>query len=313
MTHDSFRPSPARTLPPRTPANRLVRAAALLFVPPVAAVWLWRSRRLPKAAKVALTVFCVLGTFYWIGVLTGPPKKDQPVAAPAATPTTAATTTPAAAPAPAETPAPTATPVATGTPHPIVMPEVGGRTAADARTLLLVAGIATDRVHEVSRYQDLPLPAEHAAWTACATELPPGSPLSPATETTLRLVRPGATCPADGQQALYADERNDPASPTHQGASTGTGTGAGTGGTGGGSTGSTGGGTSGGSSGTTTGGTSGGSSGGASGGEGGSGGGSAYYKNCTEVKAAGKAPLHRGDPGYRAGLDRDNDGVACER
>jgi hypothetical protein len=30
------------------------------------------------------------------------------------------------------------------------------------------------------------------------------------------------------------------------------------------------------------------------------------------VRAAGKAPLYRGDPGYRAGLDRDDDGVACE-
>jgi competence protein ComEC len=36
------------------------------------------------------------------------------------------------------------------------------------------------------------------------------------------------------------------------------------------------------------------------------------YKNCTEVKAAGKAPLLRGDPGYSSKLDRDNDGVACE-
>ena len=41
-------------------------------------------------------------------------------------------------------------------------------------------------------------------------------------------------------------------------------------------------------------------------------GGSAYYKNCTEVRAAGKAPLYRGQPGYASHLDRDNDGVACE-
>jgi hypothetical protein len=41
-------------------------------------------------------------------------------------------------------------------------------------------------------------------------------------------------------------------------------------------------------------------------------GGSVYYKNCSAVRAAGKAPLHRGDPGYRSGLDRDDDGVACE-
>ncbi len=40
--------------------------------------------------------------------------------------------------------------------------------------------------------------------------------------------------------------------------------------------------------------------------------GSAYYKNCTEARAAGAAPLYRGDPGYRIGLDRDHDGIACE-
>jgi Excalibur calcium-binding domain len=37
-----------------------------------------------------------------------------------------------------------------------------------------------------------------------------------------------------------------------------------------------------------------------------------YYRNCAAARAAGVAPLHRGDPGYRAGLDRDGDGVACE-
>jgi hypothetical protein len=38
----------------------------------------------------------------------------------------------------------------------------------------------------------------------------------------------------------------------------------------------------------------------------------AYYKNCTAAKAAGAAPVHRGDPGYGSHLDRDGDGVACE-
>lgn len=37
-----------------------------------------------------------------------------------------------------------------------------------------------------------------------------------------------------------------------------------------------------------------------------------YYKSCAAAKAAGAAPLRRGDPGYRSGLDRDGDGVACE-
>jgi micrococcal nuclease len=39
---------------------------------------------------------------------------------------------------------------------------------------------------------------------------------------------------------------------------------------------------------------------------------SVHYNNCTEVKKAGKAPLHRGDPGYASKLDRDHDGIACE-
>ncbi|MGW0047099.1 DUF1524 domain-containing protein [Nocardia cyriacigeorgica] len=39
---------------------------------------------------------------------------------------------------------------------------------------------------------------------------------------------------------------------------------------------------------------------------------SVYYANCAAARAAGAAPLHRGDPGYSAKLDRDNDGVACE-
>ncbi|MFH8836130.1 excalibur calcium-binding domain-containing protein [Streptomyces sp. NPDC017868] len=42
------------------------------------------------------------------------------------------------------------------------------------------------------------------------------------------------------------------------------------------------------------------------------GGGSAYYKNCDAVRAAGKAPIYAGQPGYRSGLDRDGDGKACD-
>lgn len=36
------------------------------------------------------------------------------------------------------------------------------------------------------------------------------------------------------------------------------------------------------------------------------------YANCAEARAAGAAPVHRGDPGYGPHLDRDNDGVGCE-
>ncbi|WP_227014031.1 excalibur calcium-binding domain-containing protein [Paenibacillus psychroresistens] len=36
------------------------------------------------------------------------------------------------------------------------------------------------------------------------------------------------------------------------------------------------------------------------------------YKSCAEVKAAGKAPIRTGEPGYSSSLDRDGDGIACE-
>lgn len=39
---------------------------------------------------------------------------------------------------------------------------------------------------------------------------------------------------------------------------------------------------------------------------------SAYYPNCSAVRAAGVAPLYQGQPGYSSHLDRDGDGVACE-
>jgi hypothetical protein len=38
----------------------------------------------------------------------------------------------------------------------------------------------------------------------------------------------------------------------------------------------------------------------------------APYANCTEVRAAGAAPIFAGQPGYSGKLDRDGDGVGCE-
>jgi hypothetical protein len=37
------------------------------------------------------------------------------------------------------------------------------------------------------------------------------------------------------------------------------------------------------------------------------------YASCAEARAAGAAPIRRGEPGYGAHLDRDQDGVACEQ
>lgn len=36
------------------------------------------------------------------------------------------------------------------------------------------------------------------------------------------------------------------------------------------------------------------------------------YGNCAEARAAGAAPIRRGEPGYAPWLDGDNDGIACE-
>ncbi|MGE8281445.1 MAG: excalibur calcium-binding domain-containing protein [Stenotrophomonas sp.] len=36
------------------------------------------------------------------------------------------------------------------------------------------------------------------------------------------------------------------------------------------------------------------------------------FANCAEARAAGAAPVRRGDPGYGPHLDRDNDGIGCE-
>ncbi|MDU9695185.1 excalibur calcium-binding domain-containing protein [Priestia aryabhattai] len=37
------------------------------------------------------------------------------------------------------------------------------------------------------------------------------------------------------------------------------------------------------------------------------------FKNCTEARAAGAAPVHRGEPGYASHLDRDGDGIGCDQ
>ncbi len=37
-----------------------------------------------------------------------------------------------------------------------------------------------------------------------------------------------------------------------------------------------------------------------------------YYQNCTEVKAAGAAPITANDPGWQSKFDRDGDGIGCD-
>lgn len=37
-----------------------------------------------------------------------------------------------------------------------------------------------------------------------------------------------------------------------------------------------------------------------------------YWRGCDDARAAGTAPIYRGEPGYREGMDGDDDGIACE-
>ena len=37
-----------------------------------------------------------------------------------------------------------------------------------------------------------------------------------------------------------------------------------------------------------------------------------YWPGCDAARAAGTAPIYRGEPGYREGMDGDDDGIACE-
>ena len=36
------------------------------------------------------------------------------------------------------------------------------------------------------------------------------------------------------------------------------------------------------------------------------------WGGCNDARAAGTAPIYRGEPGYRENMDGDGDGVACE-
>lgn len=38
-----------------------------------------------------------------------------------------------------------------------------------------------------------------------------------------------------------------------------------------------------------------------------------YYENCTAARAAGAAPVYAGSPGYGTHLDRDRDGIGCDK
>ncbi|MFD7078624.1 excalibur calcium-binding domain-containing protein [Streptomyces sp. NPDC059918] len=185
-------------------------------------------------------------------------------------------------PAPKEAPAAASSaaavaPVPSPSPTAPAMPSLVGQKFADAEAA--VKKLVTRPVEARSAYSDVKPAADHAAWVVCFQTPAAGVPVEPASGVELSLVAPGRPCPDKAGAALAPSRTPAPPKPkTSPPTDTGS-----TGGDGGG------------------------------GGGGGGGGSSVYYKTCADAKAAGAAPMRRGGPGYREALDRDKDGIACDK
>ncbi|THA41079.1 hypothetical protein E6W17_04420 [Streptomyces sp. A1547] len=183
----------------------------------------------------------------------------------------------------AERPAGATTPAApAASPSTAAMPTLVGQKFTDAEAA--VKKLVSRAVEARSAYSDVPLAADHAAWAVCFQTPAAGSPLEPSSAVELSLVAPGKPCPDKAGAALAPSKApaasRTPAPPKPK------------------------------TSPPTDGGSTGGDGGGSGGGSGGS---SVYFKSCAEAKAAGAAPMRRGQPGYRDALDRDKDGIACDK
>ncbi|MFD3551663.1 excalibur calcium-binding domain-containing protein [Streptomyces goshikiensis] len=164
-----------------------------------------------------------------------------------------------------------------------VMPKVVGERLLDAT--VLVQKVTRASVELASAYRDVTLPTDPTAWTVCFQTPAADSPVTPATAVELSLVAPGTDCPERAGAARQASKAPAPAaSPTPAPARTAVPV-------------------------------------------------STpvppkpkkpqtpppandepvFFKNCDAAKAAGKAPIRRGQPGYRDALDRDKDGIACDK
>ncbi|AYV30477.1 Excalibur calcium-binding domain protein [Streptomyces sp. ADI95-16] len=162
-----------------------------------------------------------------------------------------------------------------------VMPKLVGERLLDAT--VLVKKVTSAPVELASAYRDVTLPADPTAWTVCFQTPAADSPVTPATAVELSLVAPGTDCPERAGAARQASKAPAPAaSPTPARTAVPVST-------------------------------------------------PVppkpkkpqtpppandepvFFKNCDAAKAAGKAPIRRGQPGYRDALDRDKDGIACDK
>ncbi|MBT2467047.1 excalibur calcium-binding domain-containing protein [Streptomyces sp. ISL-66] len=162
------------------------------------------------------------------------------------------------------------------------MPALIGKKFTEAEGL--VKQVTTKPVEARSAYGDVPLAVGHTQWAVCFQTPAAATPVAPDTAVELSLTAPGTPCPAQAGAALRPGKTPGPAkTPIPSKAPT-------------------------------------------------SGPSSVpvspkpkssptpapgpkdvTYKNCAEAKAAGAAPIHRGQPGYGKHLDRDNDGIACDK
>ncbi|MGW2988333.1 excalibur calcium-binding domain-containing protein [Streptomyces goshikiensis] len=162
-----------------------------------------------------------------------------------------------------------------------VMPKLVGERLLDAT--VLVKKVTSAPVELASAYRDVTLPADPTAWTVCFQTPAADSPVTPSTAVELSLVAPGTDCPERAGAARQASKAPVPAaSPTPARTAVPVST-------------------------------------------------PVppkpkkpqtpppandepvFFKNCDAAKAAGKAPIRRGQPGYRDALDRDKDGIACDK
>ncbi|MER5484182.1 excalibur calcium-binding domain-containing protein [Streptomyces sp. NPDC002812] len=156
------------------------------------------------------------------------------------------------------------------------MPGLIGKTSAEAEAL--VKPVLPKPVEARSAYDDVPLAADHGQWAVCFQTPAAATPVTGDASVEISLVAPGTPCPAAAGASLHPPKGSSPARTPVPSADPGHPKPKQP------------------KSGPTP----------APGPK------DAAYRNCAEARAAGAAPIRRGQPGYGRHLDRDDDGVACD-
>ncbi|WP_430625831.1 excalibur calcium-binding domain-containing protein [Streptomyces sp. NBC_01264] len=163
-------------------------------------------------------------------------------------------------------------------------PRVGSCAEAVPRRLILgghlvfVKAVLPGPVEARGAYGDVPLPADHGQWAVCFQTPAAAAPVAGGTSVEISLVAPGIPCPAAAGASLRPPKGSSPVRTPVPSADPGHPKPKQP------------------KSGPTP----------APGPK------DVSYRNCAEARAAGAAPIRRGQPGYGRYLDRDDDGIACD-